>query len=766
MNRGVTPEYLRSATGQREEDTMTSDTIATARHLHLKGRLDEAEALYREALRRMPDDTGLLQGLGVLVYQDGRVDEAADLFALGLGVQPDSPALHANRGEALRVLGRLDEAIEHLRAALALDPDLPDAWNSLGLIASEQERFAEAEADYRESLRIRPEFATAYINLASVLQALGREDDAIRALRTALEIDPDNLVALTDLGTVLCQAEDPDLLDEAEAHFRRATELAPHSSEAIDNLGNVRLRQGDIDEALECYLRALELDPRGAIPRLNIARLLQKRGQYRKAAELYEEAQALDPDPVLYHDNLGGLAFCCGWFDEAARQSRQAVEHDPGFAGAHLGLGKALLEQGRLDEAESCLREAMRLDPGQVDALAALARLQAERGDFDRSCRSARAALALRPGLADAYFQLSINLKGRMPDDEIEAMQRLLGRRYLPEDTRGSLSLGLAAVLDARGLRDQAAELFQAGNALKAASRAARGEAYDADRYTDRIDRLITTFSEGFLAARRGWGNPDPRPVFVVGFPRSGTTLTEHILAAHPEVHGAGELPDVYWVLESLPKVVGQPLADPLEALGALNPETARSAARRYLDRLDELAPPAASRVVDKMPENIELLGLIAILWPAARVIHCRRDPRDIAVSCWQTNFARLDWTNDPDHIARRLADYQRLLAHWCRVGPMPWLDVNYEDLIADVEGQARRLIRFLGLAWDPACLRFHEARRAVRTASMLQVRQPVYPHSVGRWRRYEAILRPLFQALERYGVLPDKEAHGCAPAG
>jgi tetratricopeptide (TPR) repeat protein len=732
---------------------MTNDAMATARDLHLGGRIEEAEALYREALRRVPDDTGLLQGLGVLVYQGGRADEAADLFARGLALQPDSPALHANRGEAIRVLGRLDEAIEHLRMALALDPDLPDAWNSLGLIAYEQERFDEAEAAYRESLRIRPRFTMAYINLGSVLQALGREDDAIRALRAALEIDPDHLVALMHLGTVLCEAGDPDLLDEAEAHFRRAAELAPHSSEVINNLGNARLQQGCIDAALECYLRAFELDPRGAIPRLNIARLIQNRGQYDEAAALYEEAQALEPDPAQYHENLGGLAACRGRFDEAARHFRQAVEHDPSFAGAHLGLGRAVLEQGRLDEAEPCLREALRLDPSQSDALVALARLQAERGDFDLSCRSARAALALRPGLSDAYCQLSINLKGRMPDDEIEAMRGLLGHRYLPEANRGSLSFGLAAVLDARGLRHEAAELFEAGNARIAAARAARGEMYDPDRYTDHIARLIATFSEGFLAGRRGWGDPDPRPVFVVGFPRSGTTLTEQILAAHPEVHGAGELPDVYQILESLPEVVGRPLVDPFEALGSLDPETTRSAARRYLDRLDELAPPAATRVVDKMPENIELLGLIAILWPAARVIHCRRDPRDVAVSCWQVNFARLNWSNDPDHIAQRLADYRRLLAHWRRVGPLEWLDVDYEDLIADVEGQARRLIKYLGLGWDPACLRFHEARRVVRTASMLQARQPVYSHSVGRWRRYEAILQPLFRALERRGI-------------
>jgi tetratricopeptide (TPR) repeat protein len=734
-------------------------TSGTARDIHLQGHLEEAEALYRETLRLAPEDAESLQGLGVLAYQSGRAGEAAELFARALAVDPGSAALHANRGEALRVVGRLDEAIEHLQTSLNLDSSLPDAWNSLGLIAYEQERFVEAEAAWRESLRIRPQFATAYVNLGSVLKALGRIDDATRALRAALEINSDELAALTSLGTVLCESGDPDLVDEAETHIRRAAELAPYCSQVHNNLGNVRLRQGAIDDALACYVRAIELDPGGAIPRLNIARALQGRGQYEQAVEFYEAAYALDPDPALYHDNLGGVAASRGRFHEAVQHFRQAVEHDPCCTSAYFGLGRAFWELGRLDEAESCLREVLRLDPGMTDALTSLARIQGERGDFDQSCATARAALAIRPRLPDAYCQLSINLKGRMPDDEVEAMRALLGRPHLREETRANLSFGLAVVFDARGLDEQAAGLYEAGNAFAVAARAARGAAYDPDQHTDYIDRLIATFSEEFLAARRGWGDPDPRPVFVVGFPRTGTTLTEQILAAHPDVRAAGELPDAYEVFHHLPEVVDRPGADPFEALATLSPETARAAARPYLDRLNELAARAAARVVDKMPDNIDLLGLIAILWPAARVIRCRRDTRDVAVSCWQTNFARLDWANDPEHIARRLADYERLMAHWCRVRPLEWLDVDYECVVADLDGQARRLIDFLGLGWDPACLRFHEVRRVVRTSSMLDVRQPIRSHSVGRWRRFESILSPLFRALERHGVVASHES-------
>ncbi len=251
-------------------------------------------------------------------------------------------------------------------------------------------------------------------------------------------------------------------------------------------------------------------------------------------------------------------------------------------------------------------------------------------------------------------------LKGRLPDTDIQAMHGLLNQKYLNDSVRARLHFSLAGVLDARGDYSGAAALLEIANARQSSARAARGRTYDADEHSRFIDWLITAFTPELLARGRQWGDPDPRPVFIVGLPRSGTTLVEQILASHRLVHGAGELPDVQRVFQGLPEVVGQPFDDPFAALDRLGPAAARVAARRYLDRLDDLAPPTAARVVDKMPENIHFLGIIALLWPAARVIVCNRDARDIAVSCWQTGFATIHWANHPDHIARRLADHQR----------------------------------------------------------------------------------------------------------
>jgi hypothetical protein len=241
---------------------------------------------------------------------------------------------------------------------------------------------------------------------------------------------------------------------------------------------------------------------------------------------------------------------------------------------------------------------------------------------------------------------------------------------------------------------------------------------------------------------------PSELPVFVVGLPRSGTTLVEQILASHSKVFGAGEVPLAGESLAAL----GGPGADSLEGLRRLDHQTARQLSARHLERLRQFHP-AALRIVDKMPENYFSLGLLAVLFPRAKFIHCRRDLRDVAVSCWMTHFRKVRWANDQEHIASRFLQYQRIMEHWRSVLPIPLLEVDYEETVADLEGVARKLVAWCGLEWEPGCLEFHRAKRAVRTASAVQVRQPVFRTSVGRWKHYEQALVSLFSRLESAGA-------------
>jgi tetratricopeptide (TPR) repeat protein len=728
-------------------------TLARAHALHLEGRFSEAEAHYLSALERQSDAVDAIRGLGALAYQHGRVEEAVAFFKRGATIQPEAADFQANLAEALRIAKRPDQALEHVRRALALDSTLPDAWNTLGLLEHDRGRYTHAETSFAQAIRLRPTYASPHVNLGSTLSKLGRFDDAAVALRKALELEPKNAGALTNLGQLLITMGDVALLDDAEKRLRQALAVAPGLTQAINSLGNVFRLQSRFDDAVSCYMHALQLDPREATPCHNLGKLYQQQGKYEEAARWFERAHFLQNDAARYHANLGSLWAAREQHDESTRCYRLALAHDPNLAEAHQGLGESLLELGAADEAETCFRAASRIDSTLPLPWLGLASLFAERGDLDDSCQAAREALARRPGLPNAYVRLAYNLKGRLPLADLQAMEALLEQRYLADEIRSQLLFALAGVLDDRGDFAAAATRLEHANASQASARAARGQFEDPDQYSRFIARITTAFTPELIARTRAWGDPDPRPVFVVGLPRSGTTLIEQILASHPRVHGAGELPDVRRVFESLPAIVGLPYASPCDALDALDPGSTRAAARRYCDRLDVLAPPSAIRVVDKMPDNLDLLGLIALLCPCARVIICRRDLRDVAVSCWKTGFASIRWANHFEHIAQRFADQMQILDYWRRTKPLEWLDVSYEELVADVEGQSRRLIDFLALEWDPACLRFHSTRRVVKSASQVQVRQPIHSGSVGRWKNYESLLGPLFESIKRHGV-------------
>ena len=698
-------------------------TIEVAKGLQLKGRMAEAERLYRDLLGKQPDAVSAIEGLGVVLFQQGRAEEAAAVFARGVAIEPQSVRFHANLGEALRTIRRLDQALDHLRKAVALGPTDVQAWNSLGLVAFDLRRYAAALHAYREAIRLKPRFVHAHINLANTLLALGRSGEAIDALRAALRIEPNNPLALMNLASMLIEMRDPRLLAEAETVSRRAVTLAPRLPLALTTLARALRLQGRLDEARDLEERARTLDPsRRSGP-------LEERDGPVTSAARDEVMPASEPPP------------------------------DGSQAQAQYAQGLAYLAEGRLDLAEACLREAIRLDSSMASPWVALAAVHAERGHIELSCQSARTALAIRPDQAEAYWRLATNLLGRLPDAEVQAMERLVPDESLSNDDRALLHFGLAAVLDRRGLYSQAAAQLETANFHQSGGKFARGLAYDPDQHSEFIDRIIAHFTPEFLARGRGWGELDTRPVFVVGFPRSGTTLTEQILASHPRVKGAGELRDLNRIFQALPEIVGDATCDSFDALNSLGPISAKEAARRYLDKLDSLAPAEFARVVDKMPDNVHYLGLIALLFPRAKVIICRRDPRDIAISCWQIGFPLCPWNNDCDHLARRLADYQRMLAHWERVQPLPCLELRYEEMVADLEHHARLLIEFVGLDWDPACLEFHSNPRVVRTPSLAQVRQPIHSRSAGRWRNYEPYLQPLFRAFEQYGVAARHDA-------
>jgi tetratricopeptide (TPR) repeat protein len=719
-----------------------SEAMAIAIGHHQAGRLHAAEQIYRQILQAEPKQADAIHLLGVMASQVGKHELAVQYIGRAIALKGHTAAFHNNLGGAYSSLRRVPEAVACYRRALELKPDFADALNNLGNALKDQGKLDEAVACYRRALDLGPDVAEVHSNLGNALKDQGNPGEAIACYRRALEVRPDDAVVHNNLGNALEKQEKPD---EAIACYRRALELKPDFAEAHVNLGNALSDQEKLDEAIACYRRALELKPDFAEAHYDLGSALKDQGKLDQAIACRRRALELKPDFAEAHYNLGHALKNQGKPDEALACYRRVLELKPDFAEAHINLGNVLRDQGKLDEAIACYRRTLELEPDLAEAHNNLGSALMELGDLQGAEDCLRAALYLDGRFAFAHYKLAVLLRGKLPEQDLAAQRRLLEESPLPDAERLLLHFGLAQVLDAQGQYAEAAEHLDRGNALQRSEWRNRGQEYDPKEHEIFIARMMEICTPDFFGRVGGFGLDSELPVFVVGLPRSGTTLIEQILASHGQVFGAGEIALARETMNAL----GGRGADRIEGLARLDRQTARRLASQHLERLRGLER-AALRIVDKMPENYLYLGLLASLFPRAKLIHCRRDLRDVAVSCWMTHFRDVRWANDQRHIASRFHEYQRMMEHWRQVLPVPLLEVDYEETVADLEGVARKLVAWCGLAWEPACLEFHRAKRPVRTASAVQVRRPVFKTSVGRWKHYEQSLAPLLDGLDK----------------
>lgn len=428
---------------------------------------------------------------------------------------------------------------------------------------------------------------------------------------------------------------------------------------------------------------------------------LHQAGRYADAARCYHELLARQPDHAEALHLFGVLHHQCGYFARAVELMGKAVALRPGATAYHANLAEAHRALGQHEQAIASCRTALLLQPNHPEARNHLGLALHDLGRYDEAVEQFR-----------AFFQ------------------------------------------DAQGGYAEAAACLVEANALAQQQRRQQGHSYDPARHRRYIDELIAAFNPELFARLAGLGDPTRQPVFVVGMPRSGTTLVEQVLASHSRVHGAGELPLARQDLDSIPVLLDRQ-DQPIACLPVLEADHVRRLGQRHLEKLQALVPPPPpdgggwpDRIVDKMPDNYLYLGLLALLFPNATFLHVRRDPRDVAVSCWMTNFRSIRWADDPESLASRIREHRRLMDHWQAVLPVPVHEVVYEQLVDDFETEARRLVALCGLEWEPACLSFHETKRPVKTASVTQVRQPLYRRSLARWKNYEAELAELFAAI------------------
>ena len=609
-------------------------------------------------------------------------------------------------GLAYHKAGQPDRAEALYRKILRRAPNNIDALHLLGVIAHERRRYEYAVQLISRAVAGLPNFADAHQNLGNALQALGRLDEAVASYRTAISLKPDLAHAHSNLAAALNRQGSHEA---ALASATRAVELTPYLFEGHFNRGVALIVQRRFAEAEAAYRKALDLRPEQAEALSDLGHVLIELKRPQEALACQQKAIGLLPNNAKFRYRLGAAQFYCGDPHASEASCRRAISLDPDYAQAWCGLGQILRSLGRFDEARSCLRRALEIDPELPDAYAGLAIL-GQRGGGEQ---------------------------------QLQHLRTLLNESDYP-GTRIDAGFALGMLLDNADRYDEAFSCFAQANTLYHDLLAASGERHDRAAVRRQVDGLIQSCTAEFFSMVEDEGNRSEAPVFIVGMPRSGTSLIEQIAASHSRVAGAGELPDLGQIVDAL-QAHGRDRRQ-----GELDPDLGRRLADRYVGRLTTLGS-GAERVIDKMPDNILHMGLAAVLFPAARVIFCRRDPRDTSLSCYFRRFDQpIAWAYNLVDCGSRTLEIERLAQHWRDILPLRTLTIDYETLVADLEGESRRLIEFLGLDWERACLNFHETERPVLTASGWQVRQPLYSRSVGRWRRYERHLGPLLEVLAK----------------
>ncbi len=562
-------------------------------------------------------------------------------------------------------------------------------------------RLSEAETIYRQILEDVPDHAGSLDFLGVIAYQKGRKDDATELINQAIRIDPSEAIYHSHLGNVL---RDQGRLDDAIDCYRKAISLKPDYAEAHSNLGNTFVDRCRLDDAIACYRKAIALKPDLAEAHNNLGNVLRNQGNLEEAIVSCRRALAFRPNYAAAYNIIGNAYRDQGNQDAATESFNQSLLLKPeNNIDAHIGLGGVCLDSGRLAAAQSHFDQALAITPNHPIALAALSSLR------------------------------------KMTSDDLpwaEKAQHLLGGSLRPQEEM-ALCYALGKYNDDTCQYESAFDYYAQANHLKHQL----AGPFDREGFKRFIDATISIYTPEAVGQRNTGTSASRRPLFIVGMPRSGTSLTEQIIASHPDVFGAGELR--FWAQQANAHLPTMPFWHRDISL-------LQGFAAQYEAELQHHSA-TAWRVVDKMPGNFLYLGLIHSAFPEARILHTRRNPVDTCMSIYFQGFNNQHtYANDLEDLAFYYREYHRLMAHWRAVlPPEVFLDVPYEALIEDQEGWSRRIIDFIGLDWDERCLNFHETERNVSTKSNWQVRQKIYKTSKERWRNYEKFVGPLLPLLE-----------------
>jgi tetratricopeptide (TPR) repeat protein len=678
-----------------------------AHRLYSVGRLEQAAQVCSQIVSQRPRLAEAHNLMGAILNAQGNSAAAVKSLQRAIHLNDKSAQFFSNLGEIERRRGKLPEALVALRRAVSLDPQSQQAWNNLGIVHYDRRDFQEAVKCYERAIALNDRYPEAHNNLGNAMRALGKGEEALEHYQRALLIRENYPEAYNNLAAVLRAR---DQVAEAEHAYRKAIALKPRYIEAYNNLASLLVQHERDDEALRVLGDALEINAQHVPTLLQVARIQMRKGNYTQSEPACRLALKEDMNSAEAHALLGEILHETDRFTEALAAYETALTLKPELAEAHNLYGVCLKSVGRLDDAREQFLKTIELNPWAIGCYANLADLQ----------------------------------KFTPDNPQFLAMEKIISEASEPNSDRYmAVHFGLGKAYEDLGEYEKAFEHFRTGTGLKRAKLK-----YDEAEAFKFFDSIREAFNAKFFAEPPFAGNHSDLPVFIVGMPRSGSTLVEQILSSHPQAFGAGEIKEFSRNLTALRSRF--PALPKYPHIGLkMNEDHYKIVADGYLKKLRSYSETAV-RITDKLLTNYYFVGMLHVMFPQAKFINTKRNPVD---TCWSayTKLFKDDMPHSYDftELGRYYKKYEELMAHWEEVLPPGTMQtVVYEDVVADLESSARKLVEFVGLPWDEACLAFHESNRPVKTASVVQVRKPVYKTSVEKWRHYGDRLKPLIDAL------------------
>jgi tetratricopeptide (TPR) repeat protein len=732
-HRAREPERVIEALKNRVSSLTEMEKAVYALALASMGKMD-ARPLLESVAGIDPNESAdvfWLSDIGLACLLTGQTQKSVRLFEMAISL-PDATGVEYGRlAAACLTLNDLNRAEQYYREAVNREPGRPEWHHNLGGVFVRQQRLGEALDQYDLALNLNPKFSEAVSARQRVLVSLDRTEELVADLQRQVMENPDDYPLRLNLARAL------DLDNRPGEAFRLLREALLPVTQIVVPEEQVSDRQNSGRESYQEYTAQLAY-------RSLMADLFSSRSLHRRALSVLQEMEHLMPEVSVSVSCRQAHALAELLQYENALEKLDTLEmHYPDENQVQITRAAVLCEKGDYTQAETILRHLIDIYPGDASLLSQLGQTLMWVGKLDEAVVCFEKASKINPM---ALAQM-VNAR-KMPDDPaaIETMKMLADNPVIGTLARQEMSFALAILFDRKKEYDPAFHYLAQANRL-----VDKGLNYNPDHFKHKTDQIIEVFDRDFWAGLPPVRPSDRTPVFVVGMPRSGTTLTEQILGSHPDIFPAGELPVIPRLIQMLPKVLKIHQPFPM-CIRHMNLHIREEAARHYLYSLYEYDE-TAGLVVDKMPHNFVNLGLIAMIFPLAKIIHVNRDPRDTAVSNFQQNFkarhSGLGYAFNLKKIARQINDYHRLMEHWRQVLPIPIFDLSYEQMVSDMPDTAKKLLNFVGVDWHPDVNRFYENQRAVRTASVAQVRQPIYKTAVKKWKHYQPYLGDLLSHLD-----------------